>query len=69
MVVLELESRSKLRKLEMAWRTKLIFLERSNLRKDLTLEMSGDKRVEFSRIVLKNNERKPLLQYPEPQNK
>lgn len=47
MVVLELESRSKLRKLEMAWRTKLIFLERSNLRKDLTLEMSGDKRVEF----------------------
>ena len=31
--------------------------------------MSGDERVEFLGIVLKNNERKPLLQYPEPQNK
>ena len=58
----------RMKKLEMAWRTKLILLERSNLSKNLTLEMSGDERVEFLGIVLKNNERKPLLQYPEPQD-
>jgi len=55
--------------LETPWRPKLILLEGSNLSQYLTLEMSGDERVEFSGIVLKNNERKPLLQYPEPQNK
>ena len=69
LVVLELESRNKFLKLETPWRPKLILLEGSNLSQDLPLEMSVDERVEFSGIVLKNNERKPLLQYPEPQNK
>lgn len=53
----------------MPWRTKLILLEGSNFSQDLTFEISEDERVEFSGIVLKNNKRKPLLQYPEPQNK